>query len=159
MTKSWTVVITFCWAAVFWCSVPCSGICSPSPVYQISETQINELQNILSGLEQDNAKLQSLLTESEEGLTTASNESSILRGRLTEAQKQLAELRMQLESLRAECDSARKSLDEANRELALASKSFKESMQQHERIEGRLRTQRNIWTVIACVLGGIAATR
>ncbi len=136
---------------------PCAGFCSPT--YTVTEEQMQMLSSILDGLEQDNRQLQSLLTESNEGLATANNESSLLRGKLNEAQSQLKELKTQLENLRTECDNARRSLDEANRELRLASESFKQSMKEHERIEGRLRTQRNIWTVIACVLGGIAATR
>lgn len=159
MRKSWTVAITCFLLAVSWLFVPCSGICSPNQTYQISETQINELQNILSGLASDNETLQNLLTESSAELQTATDESERLKVLLTRANHQLTELQQQLQALKQESENARTSLDAANKELKQASESFKASMKEHERIEGRLRMQRNIWTVIACILGGVAAAR
>ncbi len=138
---------------------PCSGICSPSQTYQISETQMTQLESILNGLESDNEMLQNLLTESSAELQTATDESERLKTLLTRANHQLTELQKQLQALKQESENARTSLDEANRELKLASESYKKSMQEHAQIEGRLRTQRNIWTVIACILGGVAAVR
>jgi septal ring factor EnvC (AmiA/AmiB activator) len=118
-----------------------------------------QLENILNGLEQDNMRLLALLNESTEGLEIANSESGELRKQLTEAQIQLKELRAQLQTLKTELGSARSSLEEANRELKLASDSYKKSVQQHEKVESRLRTQRNVWEILCAIAVGVAVAR
>ena len=153
-TRLLVMLLSVLWFA-FWPASP--GICSPT--YQVSEAQMLQLESILNGLEQDNERLQTLLSESKEELRMASSESETLKRALIEAQNHLTELQKQFQELRTESESARKSLEAANNELQMACESWKKSVKQHERTESRLRTQRNIWTVIACILGGVAATR
>ena len=136
---------------LFWLSAPV-GFCSGSQTYQISETQLMALENHLNALEANNAALMTLLDESEMELTEATNQ-------LAESKKQITELRSQLQALKNESEEARQSLSIANAELRKASESFKQSEKVHERIEGRLRTQRNLWEVIAAVMVGICVTR
>ena len=137
--------------------LPSVGSCSPT--YQVTETQILRLENILNGLEQDNERLLLLLNESTEGLEIAESESGELKLQLNEAQNQLSELKARLQTLKSELTSARTSLDEANRELQLASESYKKSVKAHERTESRLRTQRNVWEVLCAIAVGFAVTR
>lgn len=131
---------------------PSVGFCSESPTYQVNETQLMALGNHLNALEANNAALMTLLDESEMELTEATNQ-------LAESKKQITELRSQLQALKNESEEARQSLSIANAELRKASESFKQSEKVHERIEGRLRTQRNLWEVIAAVMVGICVTR
>lgn len=128
------------------------GFCSESQTYQISETQLTALENHLNALEANNAELMALLGESETELTEATQQ-------LNESKNQIAELRNQLQALKNESEEARQSLSIANAELQKASEYFKASERAHERIEGRLRTQRNVWEAIAAVLAGVCIAR
>ena len=152
-----TIFSTALLLLAFLLCAPSVGSCSTT--YQVTETQILQLQNILEGLEQDNNRLLLLLNESTEGVMIAESESGELKIQLNEAQIQLSELRAQLQMLKTELGSARTSLDAANKELQLAGESYKKSMQQHERTESRLRTQRNVWEVLCAIAVGIAVAR
>lgn len=126
--------------------------CSEIPTYQISETQLMALENHLSALEANNAELMTLLNESEMELTEATQQ-------LNESKNQISELRRELQALKSESEAARQSLKTANEELQKASAYFKASEKEHERIEGRLRTQRNVWEALAVVLTGVCIAR
>lgn len=128
------------------------GFCSESQTYQISETQLMALENHLNALEANNAELMTLLNESETELTEATRQ-------LNESKNQIAELRTQLQMLKGESEEARRSLSIANAELQKASEYFKASERAHAKIEGRLRTQRNVWEAIAAVLAGVCIAR
>ena len=128
------------------------GFCSESQTYQISETQLTALENHLSTLEANNAALMTLLNESNQDLTEATQQ-------LSESKNQIAGLRRELQALKRESETARKSLAIANEELKRASESFKQSEKAHERIEGRLQTQRNVWEALAAILAGICIAR
>ena len=128
------------------------GSCSESPTYQISETQLEALQNHLTALEKNNVELLSLLDASEMDLTKASKS-------LSASKKELETLRAQLTALQAETKQLDASLKTANEELQRARESFKKSEQEHDRIEGRLRTQRNIWEALFAVAVGVAVAR
>ena len=136
---------------LFWLSAPV-GFCSEIPTYQINETQLMALENHLNALEANNAALMTLLDESNQDLNEALNQ-------LSESRNQIAELRTQLQALKNESEAARQSLSIANEELRKASEYFKQSERAHERIEGRLRTQRNVWEAIAAVLAGVCIAR
>lgn len=157
MKKKGLSFVTLLLLSLFVLLSPSAGSCSPT--YQVTEEQMLQLQNILDGLESDNNRLLLLLNESTEGLAIAESESGELKIQLNEAQSQLKELRTQLATLKSALTSARTSLDEANKELKLASESYKKSMQQHERVESRLRTQRNVWEVLCAVAVGFAVSR
>ena len=131
---------------------PAVGSCSENQTFQISETQLTALEAHLNALEANNAELLKLLNESETELTEATQQ-------LNESKNQIAELRNQLQALKNESEEARQSLSIANAELRKASESFKASEKAHARIEGRLRTQRNLWEVIAAVMVGVCVTR
>lgn len=143
--------IIFLLPLLFWLSAPV-GFCSGSQTYQISETQLMALENHLNALEANNAELMTLLNESEMELTEATRQ-------LNESKNQIAKLRNQLRVLKNESEEARQSLSIANAELRKASEYFKASERAHEKIEGRLRTQRNIWEAIAAVLAGVCIAR
>lgn len=136
---------------LFWLSPPV-GFCSESQPYQISEMQLTALENHLNALEANNAELMTLLDESNQDLTEATRQ-------LNESKNQIAELRRELQALKSESEEARQSLSIANEELKKASESFKASEKAHARIEGRLRTQRNVWEAIAAVLAGVCIAR
>lgn len=130
----------------------CAGICSANQVYQISETELQTLSDHLSELERNNETLKKILSESGEELTAALNA-------LTESQKELTMLRSELAQCKADALSAKSSLQIANQELQKASESFKASEREHDRIEGRLRTQRNIWEALFAVAVGVAIAK
>lgn len=138
---------------------PCVGGCSESRMYQISESELQTLEQHLIALEQNNETLTLLLSESDEGLTIAAEELTRLRQELTEAKKRLAESQKSLAQMQRDAESARKSLQTANDALKKASESFKQSERERDRIEGRLRTQRNIWEALFAVAVGVAVAR
>lgn len=131
---------------------PSRGICSQSQQYTISETELQTLSDHLSELERNNETLKKILSESGEELTAALNA-------LTESQKELTMLRNELTQCKADALSAKSSLQIANQELQKASESFKASEREHDRIEGRLRTQRNIWEALFAVAVGVAMAK
>jgi len=132
-----------CWPSV--------GGCSAIQTYTISASELETLQRNLDVLEQHNKTLRSILSTSGEELTAALNA-------LTESQMELEKLRIELQTCKAEAQSAQKSLETANLELQKAAESFRQSEIAHEKTEGRLRNQRTIWQVVACVLAGVAVT-
>lgn len=136
---------------LFWLSAPVC-FCSESQTYTINETQLMALEAHLNALEANNAELMTLLDESNQDLTEATKQ-------LNESKNQIAELRRELQALKNESEEARRSLTTANEELKKASESFKASERAHERIKGRLRTQRNVWEAIAAVLAGVCIAR
>ena len=128
------------------------GSCSESPTYQISESELETLSNHLNELERNNETLKKILSESGEELTAALNA-------LTESQKELTMLRSELIQCKSDAQSAKESLERANLELARASESFKASEKERDRIECRLRTQRNIWEVLCFLAVGVAVAK
>ncbi len=131
---------------------PSAGSCSTNQMYQISATQLEALSSHLNALEKNNAELLSLLDASEMDLTEASQS-------LSASKKELETLREQLTELQAETKRLDESLRTANAELQNARESFRKSEKEHDRIEGRLRTQRNVWEVLFFLAAGVAATR
>lgn len=128
------------------------GSCSQSQMYQISESELETLSNHLTMLEQNNETLKRILSESGEELTAALNA-------LTESQKELTMLRSELIQCKSDAQSAKESLERANLELQKASESFKASEKERDRIESRLRNQRNIWEFLCAVAVGVAVAR
>ena len=66
---------------------------------------------------------------------------------------------MQLTELQAETKSLSESLKTANEELKRASESFKASERERDKIEGRLRNQRNIWEILCVIVAGVAIAK
>lgn len=151
-SKIKTCIITALLLSVCWLCSSCVGSCSPNQMYQVSEIELMQLNEHLMMLEQNNETLQALLSESSEESETALNA-------LMESRTELAKLRMQLNQVKADAESARKSLEIANQDLQTARQSFRESEREHDRIEGRLRTQRNIWEALFAVAVGVAIAR
>ena len=115
------------------------GLCSQ---ITISETELNELSNNLTQLENNNKELLSLLQEQNESLITASqnsmelkNQLTVLQGQLIESQRQIRELRNLLIEAQKSTSEAKNSLETANKELAEASKSLKKLEHQRKSIE------------------------
>jgi len=134
---------------LFWQSV---GICSESRTYTISETQLETLSYHLTALEQNNNELLSLLNESNLDLSEASLS-------LSESKKELETLKVQLAALQAETKRLDASLRTANAELQSARESFRRSEQERDKIEGRLRNQRNLWEFLCLVAVGVAVAK
>ena len=128
------------------------GYCSPSTTYQISESELLTLENHLTTLEQNNETLKAILSESNEDLTIALDA-------LMKSQNELATLKMQLQQAKSDAESAKNSLKIANEELAKAAQSFKQYEKDRDKIEGRLRNQRNIWEVLCFVAVGVAVSK
>ena len=150
MWKKLCVSLGLC--ALSFLSVGFCGICYASQTYTISESELTTLQNHLTALEQNNETLKMLLTESDEGLTIALE-------KLMESQKELATLKAQLQKAKSDAESANQSLQIANEELAKAAQSFKQYEKERDKVEGRLRNQRNIWEVLCFVAVGVAVAR
>ena len=144
-------LLVLCWGR------PSCGACAET--YTITEAQLLTLEENLAALQSNNAALLKALSESSEDLTIARSESETLRERLGEVERKLLGLRDELERLKIESESARRSLAIANEELKRASESFKASEKAHEKVEGRLRTQRNLWEALAAVLAGVCIAR
>ena len=135
--------------------------CFSAPVYQITEQQLTELESSLTVLEQNNGRLQMLLTQSQTDLGTASNQSDVLssqvrtlKSQLGGSQKQTITLRNQLTALQQQTANARSSLQTANDELAKAASSYKQYEALQKRTQQRLDRQRDLWAIAACLLGG-----
>lgn len=133
-----------CWQSV--------GSCSESRTFEISETQLQQLQMHLTELERNNNELLSLLSASEMDLSEASQS-------LSASRKELETLREQLTALQSETKRLDESLRIANAELQNARESFRKSEKERDKIEGRLRTQRNIWEALFAVAVGVAVAR
>lgn len=151
-TKKIKSLSIFAISAYLCLSVQFVGICYSSPTYQITETELQTLENHLTALEQNNETLKMLLSESDESLTIALE-------KLMESQNELATLKAQLQKAKSDAESANQSLKIANQELQKASQSFKEYEKERDKVEGRLRNQRNIWEVLCFVAVGVAVAR
>ena len=148
-----TSILRACVIAAFLClSFASVGTCSESRTYTISETELTTLESHLNALEKNNETLKMLLTESDEGLTIALE-------KLMESQNELATLKAQLQQAKSDAESANQSLQIANLELQKAAESFKAYEKERDKVEGRLRNQRNIWEFIAAIAVGVAVAR
>ncbi len=78
---------------------------------------------------------------------------------LMKSQAELTTLKIQLERAKSEALSAQESLKTANLELERAAESFRQSEKERDKIENRLRNQRNIWEVLCLVAVGVAVAR
>lgn len=132
---------------LFW---PCAGFCSP--IYTVTADQLSTLERELNALKANNDELSQLLTQSNVDLTQA-------REALQRSKGELETLKQRLIALSAEAVTVRESLQTANEELRLASESLKKSEADRQRVEGRLRTQRNIWEALFFVACGVAICR
>ena len=148
----WRKRLTALFLSAFLLCSPCTGFCSENQMYQISESELMQLQSHLNALQQNNEMLKSILSESGEELTQALDA-------LAKSNEELARLKAELQTCKAETESARQSLQIANEELQKASESFKESERERDRIEGRLKTQRNIWEVLCFIACGVAVAK
>jgi chromosome segregation ATPase len=133
-------------------SVGWHGICSANPTYTISETELMTLENHLTALEANNETLKAILSESNEDLTIALDA-------LMKSQNELATLKAQLQQAKSDAESAKNSLAIANQELQKASQSFKAYEKERDKVEGRLRNQRNIWEFLCAVAVGVAVVK
>ena len=128
------------------------GTCYANQTYQISESELMTLENHLTALEANNETLKAILSESNEDLTIALDA-------LMKSQNELATLKAQLQKAKSDAESANQSLKIANDELAKAAQSFKQYEKERDKIEGRLRNQRNIWEVLCFVAVGVAVAK
>jgi chromosome segregation ATPase len=82
----------------------------------------------------------------------------MLDNQLTESQNQIKTLKQQLVTLKQQTAAAQTSLEIANEKLASASASFKKYEKEQETIQSKLRTQKNMWAIIASLsLGYVVA--
>lgn len=133
-------------------SLPCAPICYANQTYMISESELLTLSEHLTMLEENNKLLQTLLTESDE-------QSTIALDALMQSRKELETLKAQLLQVQKDAESAKESLKIANLELQKARESFRQSEKERDKIEGRLRNQRNIWEVLCLVAVGVAVAK
>lgn len=150
MWKKLFVSLVLCALACL--SVGWHGTCYANQTYQISESELQTLQNHLTALEQNNETLKAILSESNEDLTIALDA-------LMKSQNELATLKVQLQQAKNDAESAKNSLAIANEELRKASQSFKQYERERDRTENRLRNQRNIWEALCLVAVGVAVAR
>lgn len=150
MWKKLFVSLALCALAFF--SVGWHGTCSANQTYQISETELQTLETNLATLEQHNATLKAILSTQGDELTEALN-------LLTKSQEELTKLRNELKACKNDLNLSQESLKIANDELAKAAQSFKQYEKERDKVEGRLRNQRNIWEVLCFVAVGVAVAR
>ena len=108
--------------------------------YQITETQLTQLEQNLTALENLNSEL--------------STNSATSAKELVKALYELKLLKEQLKALQTETQTAQSGLIEANKSLAIQSQSLK-ALEQREK---KLKTEKVLWQIVAGVLGvwGIA---
>jgi Skp family chaperone for outer membrane proteins len=152
MWRKTRLLSTLLISAFLFLFAPSHGICSQSQMYQISETELTTLETNLATLEMHNATLKAILTTQDSELTEALN-------LLTKSQEELTKLKAELQIARSETQSAQNSLQIANEELAKAAQSFKQYEKERDKVEGRLRNQRNIWEVLCAIAVGVAVAR
>lgn len=152
MWRKTRLLSTLLMLACLFLFAPSRGICSESRTYQISEAELMTLESHLTALEQNNETLKAILSESNEDLTIALDA-------LMKSQNELATLKMQLQQAKNDAESAKNSLAIANAELQKAAQSFKQYEKERDKVEGRLRNQRNIWEVLCLVAVGVAVAR
>ena len=164
MKKIKIMCVSVLLSLVLFCSVQSVGFCAET--YQITADQLETLQTNLTVLQENNEKLKTLLMESNQDLTMASEQSEdlsnqivMLDNQLTESQNQIETLKQQLITLKQQTAAAQTSLQIANEELASASASFKKYEKEQETIQSKLRTQKNMWAVIAALSLGYAVAK
>lgn len=166
--KCTTVAITIRDKELYICVLQLSslpvGFCSET--YIVTEQQPTTLENNLTQLKENNNQLQNLLNQSNQELQTASEQSENLNDQiaqlnqqLQESQNQITTLKQQLIALKEQTTATQQSLQIANQELANASQSFKAYEKKQERIQSKLKTQKNIWKAIAIVSLGYAIAK
>ena len=140
------------------------GFCAET--YTLTADQLQTLEVNLNQLQENNEMLKSLLNQSNQDLTMASEQSdelsnqiATLDNQLMESQNQIEILKQQLLTLKQQTAAAQTSLQTANEELQSASESFKTYARQQEKIESQLRTQKNIWQVIGGLAIGYAVSK
>lgn len=126
---------------------PSACIASPQ-TYSVTTEQLTTLEQHLNELEENNEKLKSLLTMSEQDCKTA-----LIA--LNASQSEIKKLRSELTQALIDNEKAKKSLQIANEELQTACESVKKSEAVRRRTEG----QRNFWEVVAILAAGVAAAR
>lgn len=145
----WTIKKYLCALSFVLClSLPVSVCTASSVTYSISEEQLTQLELHLNELEENNEKLKSLLTLSEQ-------DCEIALIALNASRNELKALRSELTQALIDSEKAKKSLQIANEELQTACESVKKSEAVRRRTEG----QRNFWEVVAIIAAGVAATR
>jgi len=149
MIKKRFCVLLLLSAAFFFWPLSC-GICSGT--ITLTQAEAETLENHLNELQQNNEMLLTLLGESGTDLTKAAEA-------LKESKNQIQTLKAQLQTLTDESARLSSSLRTANAELQKASEYYKQREKERDRIEGRLRNQRTVWQVLACILAGVAAAR
>ena len=107
-------------------------------MYQISETELTQLETDLNQLKKNNETKQNLLTEQKK--------------QLTEASKQLETVKKQLTESKTLNAATQKSLETANQSLKQLEKEAKQKIKTKPR-------QRNLWIAISCGLLYIAAKK
>jgi peptidoglycan hydrolase CwlO-like protein len=150
MWKKLCVSLVLC--ALAFLSAGFCGTCYANQTYQISEIELLTLEQNLTTLEQNNETLKSILTAQGSELTEALN-------LLTKSQEELARLRNELKACKNDLNLSQESLKIANDELAKAAQSFKQYEKERDKVEGRLRNQRNIWEVLCAIAVGVAVAR
>lgn len=145
----WTIKKYLCALSLVLClSLPVSVCTASSVTYSISEEQLTQLELHLNELEENNEKLKSLLTLSEQ-------DCEIALIALTASRNELKALRSELTQALIDSEKAKKSLQIANEDLRLASQSFK----QLEKQKSRCENQRTFWQIIAAIAAGVAVAR
>ena len=145
----WKIKKYLCALSLVLCLSLHASVCTASSAtYSISEEQLTQLELHLNELEENNEKLKSLLTLSEQ-------DCEIALMALTASQSELKALRSELTQALIDSEKAKKSLQIANEELANASKSCK----QLEKQKNRAENQRTFWQILAAIAAGVAVAR
>ncbi|WP_110955228.1 hypothetical protein [Anaerosinus massiliensis] len=119
------------------------GTCSAQePMYQMSETELTELQGVFSQLKSNNNELQNQLKQSKEDLKAAQSQLIISKTELTTLKNQLIQLQIESTKAKSSLDQANNSLNEANQSLQQFAKEEKSKII-------KLTWQRNLFAIAA----------
>ena len=129
----------------FFFLLPLSTCFGQVPSYQINETELQELESIFRELENINNQLEVELRESKQDLSAN--------------RKRLAELNLRLDSLRNELTTARAELAKANDSLKEANQLFDQYAKEAKSTEKRVKRQRDLYALLAIVLGSYGALK
>ena len=137
------LLLLLCWASVI------GSVSAAEPMYQISETELTQLES-------NNQRQSELLTQLEQRLIASQQESAtlqasigILREQLTASNNQVSVLQQDLQTAQQSLETSKQSIERAQAYLAQYEREAKETQK-------RLRRQRTVWAVVAGALACVA---
>ena len=141
MTRRSLLLLLFAYCVL----VSFSGSVSAQHIYQVTESELTQLEQIFNQLSGNNQTLLTDFEESSQDLTTD-------RQKLVSYQQELATLQKQLLMLKSESTKVRSELEQANSLLIRAGESWRKYEREARSDIKSLTWQRNGLIALACIL-------